>query len=407
MRPRSILIALLVGVLVVGFTAPTVTAADDISVTIETVCPAPVAEPVDIVANATIPDGPVTDVPVDVTLSIDDTAVTTETVHVDAGETVSVPFTYTYQTTGTHTVRVDAEGSALGETFESSASNDVEVVTDTSTDETYDACSSGTVTETNVDDSTTLAAEDDAVPEPAVPTEELTASGWERTTSMKRTVLEENFGGVEITADANTVVYTDTGIRADLTERTLGELSPTTNVYTATQIDVDPDITSLPFDTDTIMDTVRAEAKAGFVAELEDAGVTNVEQDGSATVTLDSGETVKVLRYAGTFPLDPIAVSLIADQEMTIEPDDVTVEGWVAIWRDGDAVMVVSGMYPGENVAFTQSSDLNDAITVTVAVDLGFESDAYREELFSLIESSSPGTTQSSTTESIDWRGFR
>jgi len=221
---------------------------------------------------------------------------------------------------------------------------------------------------------------------PEVPDEQLDEGGWEQTDRTEETVLDESYGPVNVTAKSTTLTFSDTALASAVSEKTLDRIEGTMAIYAASHINFDPNLNNLPAGVGTkeVVSEVETQARSQFEQQMRDQGLENVERVGEAEFTTDSGKSPGIATYRGEFPVGTIEFE--ADGEtFTLDVGAIEVAGDLAVWNEGDYVVVAGGAYPAENYADTVSRDLSDAITVTVDVDLGLTPDAYREETRSLM----------------------
>lgn len=225
------------------------------------------------------------------------------------------------------------------------------------------------------------------VPPPRVPGALLDEGGWERVDELHETVFERSYGPVDVEAAAHTVLYEDTGLRADLVEKTLGQVDGQFGLFSATHVDFAPNLDNLPAGVGRaeILDQTESNARDQFAARMREAGLTDVERTGTDTLTVDTGEEASLTTFAATFPVPDITFDVTPETAITIDGGAVRVDGDLAVWHHGDYVLIAGGAYPGENFTRAVERDLSEAITVGVDVDLGLEPGAYREEVRALV----------------------
>lgn len=226
-----------------------------------------------------------------------------------------------------------------------------------------------------------------AVAPPEVPEDLLSAGNWEQVDSRQETVFEQSYGPVTVTADANTLVFEDVGLRDELAEKTLDQVSGQFSLFSATHVELRPGIDELPAGVGRgqILDRTEENARRQFRREMEAAGLANVEQVETGTLTVDTGEDARLTSYAAEFPFQDVSFEVAAGETITIEGAPIRVAGDLAVWHHGGFVVIAGGAYPGENFTRNVTKELSSAITVDVSVDLGLTPDAYREEVRGLM----------------------
>lgn len=226
-----------------------------------------------------------------------------------------------------------------------------------------------------------------SVEPPAVPKDQLEEGGWTFQEEDTRTVLEEDYGPVTVTAKAHSVTYTDTELATRVEEDTLGSVSGTLATYAATRVKFSPDFTQLPEEIgrDQLVDQVEQNSREQFAQQMRSAGLTNVDQTETGELQVDTGETARYTGYSAEYEVGEFSVPLPNEETMTVEVDAIDVSGNLAVWVHGDSVLIAGGAYPAENFAGTFSKDITDAIAMDVTIDLGLEPAAYESEVRDLI----------------------
>lgn len=226
-----------------------------------------------------------------------------------------------------------------------------------------------------------------SVAPPQVPQDQLASGGWTLDEEDTRTVFEQAYGPITVTARAHALTYTDTDLAARVEEDTLGSVSGTLATFAATRVKFDPDLTQLPQSVgrEQLVDRVEASSRDRFVQRMRDAGLTNVQQAETGDFPVDTGETARYTGYTAEYAVDDFSFSLPGGESMTIAVDPIAVAGDLAVWVHDDSVLVAGGAYPAENFATTISRDVTDAITVDVAVDLGLQPATYESEVTGLM----------------------
>lgn len=226
-----------------------------------------------------------------------------------------------------------------------------------------------------------------SVPAPVVPSDALAERGWERIEQRRGTVLKREVGpGVTVTGTAHTLTYEDAALRADVREKTLGSIDFAPSSFFASRLDFSPPVDDIPdsAERDRVNEQITANSKSRFEKRLRKSGLTDVRETGTEELTVETGETATLHRYAATYAFDDLVFSTPDGPTITIEGDSLAIDAWLAIWRRNDATLLAGGGYPAENFADRIERSLTDAIDLTVTVDLGLTPDAYREELLAL-----------------------
>lgn len=221
---------------------------------------------------------------------------------------------------------------------------------------------------------------------PDVPQDQLDEGGWEQSDRTEETVLDESYGPVNVTAKSTTLTFSDTALATEMEEKTLGRIDGTLSIYAASHINFDPNLNNLPGDVGRkeVVSEVETQARAQFEQRMRDQGLENVEEVGEAEFTTDSGKSPGLATYRGEFPVGTISFEA-SGETFTLDVGSIEVAGDLAVWNEGDYVVVAGGAYPAENYAETVEKDLSDAINVTVDVDLGLTPEEYRTEVRNLM----------------------
>lgn len=249
---------------------------------------------------------------------------------------------------------------------------------------TYLAIGASTATSALAGCSFTAAAS--TVP-PDVPGDTLDAGGWEQAGEETGTVFEESYGPATITAAQHTLQFADRALQNEVNERTLGQVQASLAVFFASHIDFSPNLDELPggVGREEILDQVRANAREQFEGQMSDQGLTNIEKTGEDTIEIDTGETAETDQLSAVYPFEGISFEVTGGKSVEIPAAEIDVSATMAIWHHGDFVVIAGGAYPAENFATSVDQDLSEGVSVTVEVDLGLQSDAYREEIRSLV----------------------
>ena len=224
-------------------------------------------------------------------------------------------------------------------------------------------------------------------PAPQVPTETLANGGWTKTVDTAETVFEEDYGPLTVQAVAHTVQYIDEALQARVSERTLDQLESALSVFFATRVDFSPNLDNLPAGAGQgeILDQVQASSREQFDQQMRAQGLTEIEETGTGTIDVDTGETAETTELTAVFPFEGLGFDVTADDRVAIPPADIEVTGLLAVWHHGDFVLIAGGAHPAQNFKKSIEESLSDGITVSVDVDLGLEPTAYREEMRRLV----------------------
>lgn len=228
-----------------------------------------------------------------------------------------------------------------------------------------------------------------SVPPPRVSDQRLSQGGWKLIDDIEETVFERRMVGVTVTATQHTLRYADAALRREITERSLGMVETDLNVFFATRVNFTPNIDNFPggIGRAQIMTAVRENARDGFRQQLESAGLEDVRQSGTGSMTIDTGETAEVTRFVAGYPFEDISFPITDDHAVAIPGDAIGVDGLLASWHHGDYTLLAGGAHPAENYTRSVTQDLSDGVTVSVDVDMKLTPDAYANEIGGLIAS--------------------
>lgn len=187
----------------------------------------------------------------------------------------------------------------------------------------------------------------------------------------------------------HTVYWSEEALRRRLRERTLGQFDDDVRVFVASRVTLRPSIDDIPLEAvrETVREQAAVEARSAFEAELADAGVRDVRVVDDGTMEVADGRTATLRVYEGRFDVSPVSVPITETREFTVELEPLEIEGLLAVWDDGEDVLVAGGAHPGAEYDRAVQHDLTDAVSVEVGVNLGFEPDRYRAELEELVAS--------------------
>lgn len=222
---------------------------------------------------------------------------------------------------------------------------------------------------------------------PQVSEEQLDDGGWELLKRETEEVFTQEFAGQEVTATANTELYTNARLSEDLSEKTLDQMNGQIVSFFASRVTFDPDVTNLPggVGRGEILDQVEDESRKNLRDQMTAAGIEDVEQVDEGSLTVETGEEARQTDFEGVFSFDAIEFPVTDDESIELDGEPMTVNGHLAIWHHEDSVLVAGGAYPAENYDETIEKELSSAIDVTVDIDLGLDPDAMRTELFDLV----------------------
>ena len=225
-----------------------------------------------------------------------------------------------------------------------------------------------------------------SVAPPSVPKQTLSNGGWVQTDTTEQTVFEKSYGPVTVTAKSTTVTYTDAELAKSVEEKTLGRIEGDLSIFAASHINFAPDLNNLPAGVGRkeILERTEAAAREQFEDRMRDAGLEDVTKTGEEDFRTDSGANASLTTYESAFPVEEMTYEA-GGETLTIDVGAISVAGDLAVWNEGDYVVVAGGAYPAENVATTTTEELSEAISVTVNIDLGFTPEAYREEVRGLV----------------------
>ncbi len=223
---------------------------------------------------------------------------------------------------------------------------------------------------------------------PSLPNDRLDELGYVEIDQEQETVFEEEYAGIELTASAHTLVYEDRELTEDVAERTLGLVEGPLATFFATRVGFSPEIDDLPggVGRSQILEEVEKSSKDSFRVQMESYGIENIEEVGEGTLETDSGVDADLTEFTGVFPFDGFAFPVTDDHAVEIDADNVSVDGWLAVWFDGDDTLVAGGVHPAESFEENVSESLSSGIDVEIDVDMGMEPDRYREEIHSLMK---------------------
>jgi hypothetical protein len=221
---------------------------------------------------------------------------------------------------------------------------------------------------------------------PDVPEQQLEDGGWEQTDRTEQTVFEQEYGPVTVTGKSTTLTFEDTQLAQSVTEKTLGQIEGTLAMYSASHINFSPDLNNLPggVGREEVLERVDTAANEQFRQRMRDNGLENVTKTGTQRFQTDSGADAGLTTYSAEYPVGELTYET-GSESFTIDVGAIEVAGDLAVWNEGDYVVVAGGAYPFENFTKTTQKDLSDAITVTIDIDLGLTPEEYRSEVRGLM----------------------
>lgn len=155
-------------------------------------------------------------------------------------------------------------------------------------------------------------------------------------------MFSQSFGCQELTATSTTHIYENSEVRAELTEKTLGEVSNATLSFFASRVTFDPDLTNLPggVGRDQIIDQVEENAREVLVDQMEANGVERIEQTGTGTLTVESGDDASRTDFMGTLAFDPVSIPVADGETVSVETDGIPIAGQLAVWHADESVLI-------------------------------------------------------------------
>ncbi|WP_416841214.1 hypothetical protein [Haloferax sp. DFSO52] len=223
---------------------------------------------------------------------------------------------------------------------------------------------------------------------PKVPESKLDAGGWVQVDEQTRDpAFEKSFGPVSVSAAFRTLVFEDEALATELKEKTLGQAEGQFSMFFATRVTLDPSLAQIPDAVlDPVVEQVESQARSQYEAQLESAGLVDIEQQSSGSLTVETGENARVTNYSAAFPFEGITFPLSDEKQIDIEGKNLGVSGLLAVWEHDGSILIAGGAHPGENLDLGVTKEPTSAIEVSVDIDLGLTPDAYRDELRSLVK---------------------
>ena len=194
----------------------------------------------------------------------------------------------------------------------------------------------------------------------------------------------------EVEIEGITHIYEDEGLRHQVRDDTLGELNASVRTLFTTKLAIDPNTSNIPgVGESTLLNTVEPEIEDSFHTQLESMGVQDLERESESTLSVDTGEDARLYRYSGRYPYDDIEFPLSDGAAVTIPADDVAIRAMYALWVHDGFVLVAGGGFPTEDVVETIDSDVTEALSVTVDIDLALADDSHEDDLKTLMAATS------------------
>jgi hypothetical protein len=225
-----------------------------------------------------------------------------------------------------------------------------------------------------------------AVAPPSVPQDKLDDGGWTlREETNDETVFEQEYSVVTVEAVATSRTYADAALRDQVRTDTLGTVDTDLALFSATRVDIAPAVDELGPVQSEAKSRIREHATAQLRDQLEAAGIEDVEETGTDTLSVAGGHEADLVELQGNYPVSDISFPVQADTSITIEGGELPIAALLAVWAADGNYLIAGGAYPAANFTRNSQSQLSDAISVTIDVDLGLTPAAYREELLGLV----------------------
>ena len=225
-----------------------------------------------------------------------------------------------------------------------------------------------------------------AVAPPSVSQDDLDAGGWTlREKTDDETVFEEAYSFVTVEAVATSRTYADAALREQVRTDTLGTVDTDLALFSATRVDIAPAVDELGPVQSEVTGRIREHAVTQLRERLEAAGISDVEETGTDTLSVAGGHEADLVELRGSYPISDITFPVKEGTTITIEGGDLQIAALLAVWAADGNYLIAGGAYPAENFTRETESALSEAISVTVDVDLGLTPEAYREELLGLV----------------------
>lgn len=228
---------------------------------------------------------------------------------------------------------------------------------------------------------------------------------WQQFEAEESESTPASLGPIDITVAQSTVQYENVALRQQIgnslvtvdtprgtRERPLreyagGQFDSPIMIFSGTRIDFGPNVDNMPggLGKAEVLSRIEDRGREQFESQLEDEGLTNVEQTGEDTIDVDTGETATLFEYEATYPIDRFTIEEDG-QQVEVPPDELAVAGLVAVWSHGDFVLVSTAAYPDEAYARSFTDTTDGGFEVTVEFDLGLTPDEYSDTLREYVE---------------------
>ncbi|MDL5361702.1 hypothetical protein [Halalkalicoccus sp. NIPERK01] len=183
-------------------------------------------------------------------------------------------------------------------------------------------------------------------PFPTVASERLDAWTLDERTS------ETVFSLSAVRVEGHTALYEQSEIREAVREATGGAVDQPWRFFFATRLTFDPSLGGIG--PTGVFPMVLAESRRAFVADLEKRGFEAVDRGRTQRMRTDSGDRVRLTKYAARFRAGDLAAG---------------VEAWFGAWIRSNEFRIAGGAYP------------------TNGLPVALDPSGYREELLGLLRS--------------------
>lgn len=233
------------------------------------------------------------------------------------------------------------------------------------------------------------------VPAPVPSKELLNEGGWNEIASTNERILDRNMlgGRVHVTADTHSRYYEDAELRKEMKEKTMSHFDAPLSAFSANRIALNPSPADLPFGVgvDEVLDLITDQVLTQFESRLKKSNIENVRKQGEREISVATGGEAALNDFAADYRYSAMEIPIPGQEgerkTLSIEGGTLGINALLAVWRNGEDVMVAGGAHPAENFTKTVEKDLTDGIQVTVDLDFGLEPEEYEEELLGLIKS--------------------
>ncbi len=190
---------------------------------------------------------------------------------------------------------------------------------------------------------------DGAVGEPVIGSDRI--DEWELLDSTEGLAFAADAGPITFEAHQHTVLYERSDVAAALSETFGTDASAV--LFFASRIDLRPGVDRLPFGIarDRIVSEVVSSADETFRSELRESGLEDVRHEETGSIDIESGHTATRLRYSARVEMD----GEVERPENSTESltGTVVLEAQLAVWHDGENVLVAGAAYPTERITDT------------------------------------------------------